>query len=92
MYENAKISTTSTLAAGQCTPQMEQLTNLCNNISGASREIDSLSECIRSKIFGARPQEGESAKEPCSIEDVLSLAKQTLDSAIRTLCGIDDRL
>lgn len=91
MYENSRTSTSSTIGVA-CAPQTEQLTNLCNNIEGASREIDSLSERIKSRLFGASPQATEKPNEPCSVEEVLSLAKLTLDSAIKTLVSIDNRI
>ena len=94
MYENAKTSsmTTGTNLGVVCAPQAEQLASLCNNIAGASREIDSFSERIRAKLFGERPQETTNTKDPCSIENVLTITKQTLDNAIRTLADIDNRL
>jgi len=89
MYENAKIST---LAAGQCTPPEQQLSDNCNNILGMSREIDNIADAIKSNLFGPATSETQNAKEPYSLDDILTIIKATLESAYKTLADIRSRL
>jgi archaellum component FlaC len=75
-----------------CEPENKNITSDLGNINYALCEIESITEMMLSKIDGASPKEGSSAKEPSCISEVLEMMKARAERVYNRLNQVNSMI